>query len=316
MAEPKLKKVLVTGAFGFLGGRLSAYLASLGHEVTMASRTKRRPPVNNPHCRILSIDWESVESIRDAVTGHDAVVHCIGLNATESSKDPALALRVNGEYAGILSRECAKASVERLICLSTAHVYRAPLVGYIDEQTPTVNNHPYALSNRFAEQRIDAELGETDTTYCLLRLANVFGVPEFDAPDCWHLLINDLCRQAAHSGRMVISSPVDSQRSFLSAECFSSSINTLITSPTCPPVMNLGGRVLSLSQVCDAVAEVFTEHGVVRPAIATPFVHDQPVAAPLVYSSRFARSFGIECGSLYEELSRLVQYCLETAPSR
>jgi UDP-glucose 4-epimerase len=140
------------------------------------------------------------------------------VNENISAADPVLALNVNG--VGTLRTVLAaiKAGASRFIYLSTAHVYGAPLAGRISETTLPKPLHPYAISHRAAEDFVLAAQSRGEIEGVVLRLSNGFGAAERAEVDRWTLLVNDLCRQAVTGGRMVMRSPGDDTRDFVTLE--------------------------------------------------------------------------------------------------
>ena len=90
----------------------------------------------------------------------------------------------------------SKSGVRHFIYMSTVHVYSRSLNGLITEESKTENDHPYALCNLEGEAaclNLDKQHGMKTS---IIRLANSFGPPKVKQIDCWHLLINNLVREA------------------------------------------------------------------------------------------------------------------------
>ena len=81
----------------------------------------------------------------------DVVIHTAGMNAQECASDPEQALAFNGTVTADLVSSAVKQGVQKFIYLSTAHVYKEPLVGTISESSQTTNTHPYATSHLAGE---------------------------------------------------------------------------------------------------------------------------------------------------------------------
>ena len=105
--------------------------------------------------------------------------------------------------------------MQRFIYLSTAHVYGSPLSGTITEETCPVSLHPYATSHRAGEDAVRAAHQRKHIEGIVIRLSNSYGAPAHKDADCWMLLVNDLCRQAMTSGRIVLRSSGLQQRDFI-----------------------------------------------------------------------------------------------------
>jgi UDP-glucose 4-epimerase len=221
------------------------------------------------------MDWESSRSLESACASAHAVLHLAAMNEIDSAQDPAAALEVNGMYSVRLLEAAKAQGVERFIHLSTAHVYAAPLAGRIDETTPPRPRHPYASSHRAAEDVVLAAHDEGKLAGVVLRLSNGFGAPAHPSVDRWTLLVNDLCKQAATAGRLVLRSAGLQRRDFITLEdvgrAFSHMLD-LSRERLDNGIFNLGGaramQVIEMAELvqarCSAVLGVTPE--ISRPA--------------------------------------------------
>jgi UDP-glucose 4-epimerase len=71
-----------------------------------------------------------------------------------AAQDPELAEAVLGRGTEALVNAAIEENVQRFIFMSTAHVYSSPLLGVINESTPTTNQHPYATSHISGERAV------------------------------------------------------------------------------------------------------------------------------------------------------------------
>ena len=67
---------------------------------------------------------------------------CAGLDA-KLCLNSIKALEVNGLYTAMMVEATVASGVQHFVYTSTAHVYKNPMIGDIDETTPTMNLHPY-----------------------------------------------------------------------------------------------------------------------------------------------------------------------------
>lgn len=209
--------ILITGGFGYLGGRLARELCNQpGHEILLGSRRMHESPAWAPSARVVQILWHSSESLEDACRGVDAVVHLAGMNAQDCTADPVAALEANGLATARLLQAAIRQGVQRFLYPSTAHVYGSPLAGEINEQVCPVNLHPYATSHRAGEDVVRRAHACGDIEGVVIRLSNAFGAPAHKDADCWMLLVNDLCRQAVMTRRMVLRTSGLQRRDFIS----------------------------------------------------------------------------------------------------
>lgn len=209
--------VLITGGFGYLGGRLAQHLsASLpSASIVLGSRRRRSSPSWLPSARVVETDWSSYSTLLDACAGIDTVVHLAGMNAADCAADPVAALDANGMATANLLRAAIASNVRRFIYVSTAHVYGSPLIGSISEQNCAAAIHPYATSHRAGEDAVLFAHQQNRIQGVVIRLSNAFGPPTHPDVNCWMLLVNDLCRQAVKSRELVLRTAGLQRRDFI-----------------------------------------------------------------------------------------------------
>lgn len=210
------RRILITGGFGYVGGRVAQALAALPDtQLVLGSRFPQRQPPWLPAATVVDTAWHDTDQLRQACSGVDTVLHLAAMNEIDAVRDPAGALEMNG-VATVRLLEAAKAEkVGRFIYLSTAHVYGSPLSGSIDETLCPRPIHPYATSHRAAEDVVLAAHSTGILTGLVLRLSNSFGAPAHPAVNRWTLLVNDLCRQAVTTGKLMLRSSGLQRRDFV-----------------------------------------------------------------------------------------------------
>ncbi|TCV84274.1 NAD-dependent epimerase/dehydratase family protein [Sulfurirhabdus autotrophica] len=200
--------VLLTGAMGYVGGRIAQTLAEKNSgTLRMASRT---PPIHRPvwlaRGEMVALDLFSDEDLQKACSGVNCIVHFAAMNEIDCAQYPQQALQVNGLGTLRLLQAAISAGVERFIYFSTAHVYGAPLVGDIDEELLPRPIHPYAITHRVAEDFVLAAHDCGDLTGIVVRLSNGLGAPTHPEVNRWTLIGNDLCRQAVQNKELTLRS--------------------------------------------------------------------------------------------------------------
>lgn len=226
-------KILITGGFGYLGGRVAQFLASGGRDgVVLGSRHHAESPRWLPGARVVRTQWTSTERLEEICTGIDVVVHLAGMNAQDCAADPAAALALNAVATARLLRAAVKNGTKRFIYLSTAHVYGSPLSGVITEAVCPVSLHPYATSHRAGEDVVRAAHQEGQIEGVVIRLSNAYGAPAHKNVNCWMLLVNDLCRQAVTTKRMVLRSSGLQRRDFIAMNDVCRALEHLLKLPS------------------------------------------------------------------------------------
>lgn len=172
--EQPSKRVLVTGASGFIGCRLSerlyfgnswrvrALIRSPGRAVRLA-----RMPLE-----FALGDLDSVHDLTRALEGCDAVVH--GAIGTSWRRSERISTTVKGTKN--LVEAALGAGVKRFVHLSSIAVYGDQATGIITEDTPTnpKKGWDYAES-KYAAEQIVLEAASRGLPAIVLRIAVVFG---------------------------------------------------------------------------------------------------------------------------------------------
>lgn len=178
------KRVLVTGATGFVGRRLLSVLASrAGWSVHAAARRPDALPPSLPAVSVPTLDGETDWS--GALQRVDAVVHLAARVHVmqESDADPQAAFRranVDGTLA--LARQAAEAGVQRFVFISSIKVngeHTAPGVPFTADDKPNPQD-PYGQSKAEAESALRALAVETGMEVVILRPPLIYG-PEVKA---------------------------------------------------------------------------------------------------------------------------------------
>lgn len=208
-------KILITGGFGYVGGRLAQYFHQTGYEIYLGTRFNTIAPSWLPEGNVVQIDWSMPEQLDNICSDMDVVVHAAGMNAQDCMNNPSAALEFNGACTERLLQAAIRQHVQQFIYLSTAHVYASPLAGTITEQTDLKNTHPYATSHCAGEEVVllASKLNQIDGL--VLRLSNAFGAPSGPHVNCWSLMTNDLCKQAVINRKMILNSTGIQRRDFV-----------------------------------------------------------------------------------------------------
>ncbi len=159
---------LVTGANGFIGGRLAD---ALGRDGAVRALVRRADPAPGA----ATGDLLDPASLRAACAGIERVFHCAGYAHAFSSSDPDIHRRVNFEGTRNLLAAAGEAGVRRFVFLSSVKAMAEPGSACADEDWPGEPATPYGRAKRAAE----AAVLETGAKYGMhvvnLRLAMVYG---------------------------------------------------------------------------------------------------------------------------------------------
>jgi len=252
-------RILITGGFGFVGGRVAQYLHQSGNEIVLASRNTRTTPRWLPQAKVARIEWKDDLALEQICNGIDVIIHAAGMSAQDCELDPVAALEFNGLATARLLMASIRSKVKRFIYLSSAHVYNSPLTGSISEDSCPRNLHPYASSNLAGESVVTAANQRGEIKGIVIRLSNVFGTPAHKDVNCWKLLVNDLCLQVVDSGKIILHTSGIQERDFISMRGVTQVVGylTLYESSTLlPRIYNVGsGESQSVLKVAQLVQQ-------------------------------------------------------------
>jgi UDP-glucose 4-epimerase len=207
--------ILITGGSGYLATAIANQLANSDHSIYLASRNLNQVTAYATNIQNIQLDYDNLRSIRSFLNESSLVIHAAGLDASSSEKNPSLANLVNSDYTNRMAKISASAGVDRFVYISTAHVYRSPLIGKVDELTPLTNPHPYAASHANGELALQRLADSFPSGAFSIRLANTFGIPISKASAGWKLAINELCKSSIRENKLSLRSDPNLVRNFI-----------------------------------------------------------------------------------------------------
>jgi UDP-glucose 4-epimerase len=311
-------RILITGGFGFVGGRLAEYLAQAGHQVVLGSRKEINSPDGVLQAEAVKIEWNDEGALERCCEGVDVVIHAAGMNAQDCADNPVEALVFNGVATARLVAAAIRANIPRFIYLSTAHVYDSPLAGIITEETCPGNLHPYATSHLAGEYALLSGCLRGQTQGIVLRLSNAFGAPMHQDVNCWMLLVNDLCRQAVEKRKLVLRTSGLQQRDFIGMTDVCHVVERLVMRSAeyeQATVFNVGAgisqSVLEMAQLIQQRSSQVLGFEPVLQRAEGPLVEQNAI---LIYKSDNLISLGITSKALdaRDEIDRLLLFCQRT----
>ncbi len=169
----KGKRILVTGASGFIGGYLLDALVKHGAVVTALATGGR--------AREAGVTWVKGNvadpvSLRGICEGIDTVYHLAAIsNVAKSIEDPAHTFNTNTLGTVNILEESRLSGVKKFVYVSSAHVYGAPQYLPVDESHPVVPREPYAASKIASESIVEAYGNAYGIGSAIIRPFNIFG---------------------------------------------------------------------------------------------------------------------------------------------
>ncbi|HTO67847.1 MAG TPA: GDP-mannose 4,6-dehydratase [Bradyrhizobium sp.] len=181
----KGKKVLVTGAGGFIGSHLTEALVIAGATTTAMVRYNSGSLIGNlafsdadvcREIRIVSGTIEDSDFVYGVVKGQDIVFHLAALIAIPYSYEaPRTYVRTNVEGTLNVLEAVRRFDVGRLVHTSTSEVYGTALRTPIDEGHPLQGQSPYSASKIGADKLAESYYRSFGTPVTTLRPFNTFG---------------------------------------------------------------------------------------------------------------------------------------------
>lgn len=181
----KGKKILVTGACGFIGSHLVERL--LGHNCSVKAfvyynsfnswgwlDTLEKNKLNN--IEVLAGDIRDSVYIRKAVKGADMVFHLaalIGIPFSYHSVDSYIDTNTKGTLNVL--QACRDNSIERLVVTSTSEVYGTARYVPIDEKHPLQPQSPYSASKIASDALAESFYRSFDVPVAIARPFNTYG---------------------------------------------------------------------------------------------------------------------------------------------
>jgi UDP-glucose 4-epimerase len=307
-----LPKVLITGASGYIGGRLIKPLTRQGWEVHGLVR-EAAPWLDVPQLACDLTAPEAPDVLAEGCEGTDVVVHLAGENEALAASQPAAALAATVFAAEKVAEACAAGGVRRLVYMSTVHVYGARITpgATLTEDIRVEPRSAYAIS-RLACEHVAAALATQTYELVVFRLTNSVGAPADPTVNRWTLVANDLCRQGALQGKLRLKSSGTQWRDFVSLSEVCEAIAACTGQGVEPGTYNLGsGEPMTVRALAELIQDTFEQETGQRPALEAPDPEADP-PGPYSVSVERAAAQGLRLrASLQEAVSETVRFCLE-----
>jgi len=179
------RRVLVTGAGGFIGSHLTELLAAAGAEVRAFVRYTSRgdhgwleqvPPETAEAIEVFRGDLANPEAVRSAVSGCEVVFHLGALIPIPYSyRHPREFVTANVEGTLNVLEAAREQELERIVHTSTSEVYGTAQRVPIDEEHPLHPQSPYAATKVGADQLALSYQRSFETPVVIVRPFNTYG---------------------------------------------------------------------------------------------------------------------------------------------
>jgi NAD dependent epimerase/dehydratase len=177
------KRILVTGAGGFIGSHLAEKLVELGADVRSFVHYNAQgnwgwlnhSPVRE-NMDIVSGDICDRDSVHNALKDREMVFHLAALIAIPYSyQAPASYVRTNIEGTLNVLQSARSIGLERVVHTSTSEVYGTARYAPIDERHPLQGQSPYSASKIGADKIAESFFLSFETPVVTVRPFNTFG---------------------------------------------------------------------------------------------------------------------------------------------
>jgi len=179
------KKVVVTGADGFIGSHLTEALVAHGADVTAfcyynsfnsLGWLDTIPAETSASLRFFMGDVRDPNGVRESLKGADVVFHLaalIGIPFSYHSPDSYVDTNVKGTLNVL--QAARDLDLERVLVTSTSEVYGTALYVPIDEKHPRQGQSPYSATKIGADAMADAFYRSFDLPVVTVRPFNTYG---------------------------------------------------------------------------------------------------------------------------------------------
>jgi nucleoside-diphosphate-sugar epimerase len=181
----KDKKVLVTGAGGFIGSHLTERLINEASSVRALVHYNSRNDHGNlvcldknllKHLEIIATDITDPVAVANAVKDIDVVFHLaalIGIPYSYYSPNSYLETNIRGTMNILNAVRCS--NISKIVHTSTSEVYGTAIYTPIDEKHPLQAQSPYSASKIAADKLAESYYLSFDLPVTIIRPFNTFG---------------------------------------------------------------------------------------------------------------------------------------------
>lgn len=307
--------ILITGGFGYLGGRIAKRLVNSRKEKIVLGTREISPKIPNElkGCKVVQMELDDHNQLLSACTNIETVIHLAAMNAPDCTANPEQAFMVNSIGTRNLLKAASNSSVKNFIYFSTAHIYGSPLQGLINESTIPNPTHPYAVTHKQAEEYVLEFDSKSLINGIVLRLSNGIGAPLDINVNCWMLAANSFCRQVVTERKMNITGST-TERDFIPITSVEDLIEFLINNPrsiTDQKIINVGSGVsMSIYELSNLIAERCSFLFDFSPKIIINDEHEEKSALEFEYACDIYAKLNISSTkTLTEEIDQLLLFC-------
>ncbi|MGG0655030.1 NAD-dependent 4,6-dehydratase LegB [Rummeliibacillus pycnus] len=258
-----MKKILVTGADGFIGSHLTEELVSQGYDVRAfvnynsfnswgwLDSTDKEIKEN---LDVFSGDIRDPFGVKEAMKGCSHVLNLAALIAIPYSyHSPATYIDTNINGALNIVQAARELGVEKVVQTSTSEVYGTALYVPIDEEHPLQGQSPYSASKIGADQMAISFYRSFDTPVSIIRPFNTYG-PRQSA----RAVIPTIISQLANGKETIKLGAISPTRDFnFVKDTVSGFISVMKSEKSIGEVINIGSNYeVSIGETAEMIADI------------------------------------------------------------
>ena len=275
------RRLLVTGAGGFIGSALVPLLVRAGADVrAVAASPRERGRQSPPSIRSIRCEVTNLSAVAALARGVETLIHLAGpASVTASFASARHYVRTHVLGTATMLEVCRRRHVRRIVYVSSAEVYGRPRTPRVAEDAVLRPLSPYAAAKAGAEKLVEAFSNAFGLECVILRPFAIYG-PGLSPRS----LVGTVVRQTRR-GHATVLRDLRPVRDFCYVGDLAEAIVSACTAPLPPfTVVNIGsGRGTSVAQVARMVARLRQRPILVRagrPPSTGPAPVDRLVADP------------------------------------
>lgn len=199
-----MKKILITGAGGFIGSHLAELCVEKGYKVGAFVRYNSRNTFGwlessryKAEMEIISGDIRDYDSVYRALKGYDTVFHLAALIGIPYSYISPLAyIKTNIEGTYNVLQSALELKLKNVLITSTSEIYGTAQYIPIDEKHPMVGQSPYSATKISADQLALSFYRSFGLPVKIVRPFNTYGPRQSARAIIPTIIIQLLCRKS------------------------------------------------------------------------------------------------------------------------
>lgn len=176
------RRLVVTGATGFIGSRLALHAHRVGIDVVAAGRVDnaveadRAEELKSSGVRLAVGTLQDREYLRGLLCDRECLIH-LAAAQHESHMPDSYFRDINIEGTRTLLETARQAGVRRFIYGSSIGVYGSSVNGLLDEQSPPRPENIYTQTKLEAEHVVNSFAKDLET--CIIRISETYGPSDY-----------------------------------------------------------------------------------------------------------------------------------------